>query len=83
MNTAFRLAQRVVAVSDAQGLDRGQEYLIRDLLFQDVGMFGTVVTYVIEPIAGGALRHISNGHLLLKAATPQPFTMPKFGHDWR
>jgi hypothetical protein len=66
--TAFHLGQRLVATDNAQGLDRGQEYIVRDITVQPVGMFGDVVTYDVEPIGGVRLLRIGNGHLLLKPA---------------
>lgn len=59
--TAHGEGDRVVSNVDAQGLKKGQEYVIVGI---EHGKWGTVM-YGVQPVTGGKTMWIGNGHLLL------------------
>lgn len=59
--TAHGEGDRVVSNVDAQGLKKGQEYVIVGI---EHGKWGTVM-YGVQPVTGGKTLWIGNGHLLL------------------
>lgn len=72
--TTFQLNEAVCATVNAQGLKKGEVYLISGVI-ENPTPFGNFVTYAVrhiegydehnEPVLGKPL-HIVNGHLLLE-----------------
>ena len=61
--TAHQEGDRVVSNVDAQGLKKGQEYVVVGI---EHGKWGTVM-YGVQPVTGGETLWIGNGHLLLNS----------------
>lgn len=69
LDTTHRLGDEVIANVNAQGLRKGQTYVICDLI-ADITPFGTFITYyVANEYTDEGLLAIGNGHLVLSKVT--------------
>lgn len=70
LDTTHRLGDEVIASVDAQGLTKGETYVICDLT-AEITPFGTFITYYVadEYKEQGPWLAIGNGHLVLSKVT--------------